>query len=112
MSIDESAKVEQPTIDFTIERNTSSRFYLPEIVVFQHANFEGWEYRTNLNHSYVGNSKNDRISSIIVVSGTWEFFRDINFQGPSRRLREGYYPILEAVQIPNDSISSFKAVGL
>src|SRR5262249_60376195 len=63
------------------------------------------------NFSYVGDFWNDKISSIIVVSGTWQFWRHANFQkGPGDTdwiLRPGYYPWVEAAGISNDQISSF-----
>ncbi|HEY7078920.1 MAG TPA: peptidase inhibitor family I36 protein [Nitrososphaeraceae archaeon] len=42
----------------------------PEIVVFEHKNFGGAEWRTNLGWSYAGDFWNDKISSVIVISGT------------------------------------------
>lgn len=86
--------------------------HLPEVVVYFDKDYGGAEWRTNLSYSYVGSAWNDQISAIIVVSGTREFFRDINFGGPSKQLGPGYYPWVEAVGIPNDSISSFKAISL
>ena len=50
----------------------------PEIVVFQDINFGGAEWRTNLGYSYVGDDWNDKISSVIVISGTWQFFEHAN----------------------------------
>jgi hypothetical protein len=86
-------------------------FMLPEVIVFWDINFGGESWRTNLNYSYVGGHWNDQISSIIVVSGTWQFWRNANFQpGPGDRdwiLGPGYYSWVEAVGIPNDQISSF-----
>jgi hypothetical protein len=92
---------------------------LPEIVVFMDANFGGEEWRTNLDYTYVGSHWNDQISSIIVVSGTWEFWSGANYtidynvgwpqSGP---LTPGYYPGVEAqpVVMTNDSISSFQCI--
>lgn len=79
----------------------------PEVVVYEHANYGGAEWRTNLNHSYVGDWWNDKISSIIVVSGTWRFFEHINYGGAFWDLGPGYYSWVEAANIPNDMISSF-----
>src|SRR5262249_49943885 len=63
------------------------------------------------NFSYVGDFWNDKISSIIVVSGTWQFWRHANFQkGPGDTdwiLRPGYYPWVEAAGISDHQISSF-----
>ena len=62
---------------------------LPEVVVFEHDNFQGWEYRTNLAVSYIGDDWNDQISSIIVVSGSWRFYADVDFGGRYVDLRAG-----------------------
>jgi hypothetical protein len=86
-------------------------FLVPEIVVYEHTNFGGASWRTNLNYSYVGDSWNDKVSSIIVVAGTWQFWRHSNFvAGAGDRdwiLGPGYYSWVEAFGIPNDQISSF-----
>jgi Beta/Gamma crystallin len=87
---------------------------VPEVVVFQDIAFGGDEWRTNLNYTYVGSSWNDEISSIIVVSGTWQFYSDADYGGSfSRAIGPGYYPFVEDefVNIPNDSISSFQVVS-
>lgn len=59
--------------------------------------------------SYVGDFWNDKISSIKVYSGTWEFFEHANFQGRSFQLTPGQYPWVTNAW--NDMISSFKQVG-
>lgn len=86
--------------------------HLPEIVVYEHADFAGAEWRTNLSYSYVGDDWNDKISSIIVVSGRWEFYVDANLQTLAGTLDPGYYRFVADVGIPNDSISSFRAIAL
>jgi Beta/Gamma crystallin len=86
----------------------------PEVVLYQDINFGGGEWRTNLGYSYVGDSWNDTISSIIVVAGTWQFWRDRDFQGVGDQpwiLGPGYYSWVEAVGIPNDTISSFLPIA-
>jgi Beta/Gamma crystallin len=87
---------------------------LPEIVVFKDANFHGDEWRTNLDYTWVGSDWNDTISSIIVVSGTWQFYTDANYGGEhSNLLTPGYYPWVQdpSVNIANDSISSFQVIS-
>jgi len=59
-------------------------------------------------YSYVGDFWNDKISSIKVYSGTWEFFEHANFQGRSFQLTPGEYPWVTSTW--NDMISSFKQV--
>lgn len=58
--------------------------HLPEIVVYQHIDYGGWNFRTNLNVIYIGDSMNDQISSFIVVSGRWQFFRYRDFADPTK----------------------------
>lgn len=60
-------------------------------------------------YSYVGDFWNDKISSIKVYSGTWEFFEHQDFQGRSFRLTPGEYAWVTNEW--NDKISSFKQVG-
>jgi Beta/Gamma crystallin len=53
---------------------------------------------------------NDKVSSIVIVSGRWQFFKDTGFsgaQGPV--LGPGLYPVLPK-GIDNDSISSAQVV--
>lgn len=88
----------------------------PEIVVFQDINFGGNEWRTNLDTSYVGDYWNDTISSVIVISGTWQFFENANLGrdgGASTIVGPGYYSFVEnpAFNMQNDSISSFQVVS-
>ena len=46
---------------------------LPELVVYDHTGFKGAYARTNLSFHFIGNFWNDRISSLIVVSGSGDF---------------------------------------
>jgi hypothetical protein len=85
---------------------------IPEIVIYSEDNFEGFEYRTNCNADYVGKLFNGSVKSIIVVSGTWEFYKDADFKvgtqskgGFSFVLTPGYYETLERT-----NFSSFKCI--
>jgi hypothetical protein len=56
---------------------------------------------------------NDRVSSFVIVSGTWLFFKDENFrslQGNVEGLGPGLYPSVNAVGIDNDALSSVQLV--
>lgn len=87
--------------------------HLPEIVVFQHIDFGGWNYRTNLNVSCIGEGIGDQISSFIVISGNWQLYRHMNFEDPVGPVfGPGYYHWVEEVGVPNDQVSSFQCVGL
>jgi hypothetical protein len=88
---------------------------LPEIVVFEHRDFGGAEWRTNLGWRNLGDFWNDKISSIIIISGTWQFFEDSDFQpGHNRTFGPGYYSFVGNGNFfpgSNDSISSFTIVS-
>jgi hypothetical protein len=84
---------------------------MPEIVIYEHINYGGAEKRTNLNYTYVGDWWNDKVSSIVVVSGTWRFYLNANYQGPYWDLSQGWYNWVENVKIPNDVISSFQVIA-
>ena len=93
-------------------------FIFPEVVVYRDADYGGGDWRTNLTQvKYVGDSWNDCISSIVVVSGTWTFYADADFNageaggGIQKTLGPGYYPWVEAEDIPNDTISSFQCIS-
>jgi hypothetical protein len=88
---------------------------MPEVVLFEHSNFRGAH-----KHVFVAepdldrdddNFFNDRVSSIVIVEGEWEFYRDDNFRnqlGPT--LGRGTYARVTDVDIPHDSISSLRPV--
>ena len=57
---------------------------------------------------------NDRVSSFIIISGTWQFFKDENcrsLQGPIEGLGPGRYNSVNAVGIDNDALSSVKLIA-
>jgi hypothetical protein len=62
-----------------------------------------------------GRNWNDKVSSLVIVSGRWQFFRDINYAPAplpfAGGLGPGVYSWVEAVGIDNDSISSVRVVG-
>lgn len=80
---------------------------LPEVVLYESPNYEGYALRTNLNHRRLSSQLNDSISSIIVVRGTWRFYRDADYKGDFWDLTVGYYPRIGSV---SDVISSFQCV--
>jgi hypothetical protein len=93
-------------------------YIFPAIQVFADAGFvplggvsislpPGWGY------SYVGDEWNDIISSVIVYSGTWQFFENAGFGGASATVGPGWYPFVEDPQfnMRNDTISSIACVS-
>ena len=66
--------------------------------------------RTNLSFHYLGDFWNDRISSLIVVSGVWRFYRDEYYKGDHWDLGPGFYECFFTEKGPDDVISSFQAI--
>jgi hypothetical protein len=87
----------------------------PEVVLYTGRNFEGDSWRTNLSYSQVGNYWREVISSIIVVSGIWEFCSGPSFTEISCRLCPGYYPDLgeafSQAEVCQRGIMSFRCVS-
>jgi hypothetical protein len=93
-------------------------YILPSVIVFRDVNFDfdneaifslppGWGY------TYVGDNWNDTISSVIVFSGTWQFFEIAGFQGGSATVGPGWYKFVEDPQfnMQNDTISSILCIS-
>ena len=80
---------------------------VPEVVVFHDSRYEGIEKRTNLNNYMMGKDFDNKISSIIVVRGTWRFYRDIGYRGQYWDLEPGYYPVIGTA---DDTFSSFQCI--
>ena len=86
--------------------------HLPELVVYDHIGFGGAYARTNLSFHFIGDFWNDRISSLIVVSGVWRFYRDEYYKGDYWDLGPGYYESFFTEKGPDDVVSSFQAIAL
>lgn len=105
------------------ERETTRRFKtvefpipvgcrIPEIVIYDEENFKGNSYRTYFNLSYVGEEMNDKIRSIVVISGTWQLYKDAGFRVKlGEPLFPGYYPNLKSYDVDNKGISSIKCIN-
>ena len=89
---------------------------MAEIIIFEDHNFRGshrhlYQSEPNLDHSD-DNSLNDRVSSFVVTSGRWQFFRDDNYKGiPSPIFGVGLYANVEMAGIPNDSVTAVKLIS-
>lgn len=79
------------------------------VTLFEHVNFNGDSFDIRRDVPWVGDRWNDRISSIVVDAGVWEFFEDINYGGRSFRMGPGERPSMG--QFWNDRISSFRCIG-
>lgn len=84
---------------------------IPQMVVFDNENFLG-------DHTHIfGNMKDlgkwgNSISSMIILSGTWEFFDDEDFKGTKMgTLGPGMYADVAAKGLKNNSISSIRLVS-
>jgi hypothetical protein len=86
--------------------------HLPEVVIYDHICFGGAYARTNLSFHFIGDFWNDRISSLIVVSGVWRFYRDEYYKGDHWDLGPGYYESFFTAKGPDDVVSSFQAIAL
>ena len=85
---------------------------MPEIVVYDHVGFKGAYARSNLSFHFLGDFWNDRISSLIIVSGVWRFYRDEYYKGDHWDLGPGFYECFFKDKGPDDVISSFQAIAL
>jgi hypothetical protein len=90
----------------------AGNLHLPELIIYDHTGFKGAYARTNLSYHFLGNFWNDRISSLIVVSGVWRFYRDEYYKGDHWDLGPGFYESFFSAAGPDDVVSSFKAIAL
>lgn len=79
---------------------------LPQIHLFDDDNFRGDELDifgegTPAIGRDAGKGWNDDVSSVVVVSGTWELFTDNDFQDRKLTLVPGTYPSIEACGMGN-----------
>jgi hypothetical protein len=109
----EAVKIKNDDMSSLQPTDPSGLASVPHVVLFEHANFHGahkhvFGPESNLNAGD-DNFFNDKVSSIVVLAGTWQFFRDAGFQGPYPTvLGPGLYPWVEAVSIKNDDMSSLR----
>src|SRR5918993_329659 len=85
----------------------------PEVIIYEHANFGGEQQSIKESVPNVW-SWNDKISSVIVKSGTWQFFEHENYGSPSsKQVGPGYYEYVEIPEfnIRNDNITAIKAIS-
>lgn len=97
--------------ELTSEEAATIKGAFGDVELFEDINYGGDRWRTTLGYDYVGDKWNDKVSSIIISSGTWDFYADSYQRGFHQVLGPGAYPWVENVGISNDSISSFHQVG-
>jgi hypothetical protein len=81
------------------------------VELYNDSNFRGKLVETNSDTANVGDSVNDRVTSIIINEGTWKFFTDSQYRGVSADFGPGRHPNIGLGTIPNDSITSFRRIG-
>src|SRR5829696_6676682 len=87
----------------------------PKVIVYEHNNFSGEQKQFNGSVPNIGPYWNDKISSVKVISGKWQFFDHENYDGAnSKQVGPGDY---NDVNIPEfnstgDTITSFKVISL
>ena len=102
----------RPTVPTTVVTGVA---ILGHVIVVEHSNFHGrhrhiFNSEANLN-ALEDSDFNDRVSSIVVVSGNWQFCRNFNFADAYPPiLGPGMYPSVSDVGILNDDISSMQLV--
>ena len=84
-------------------------------ILFRHRHFRGNHRHFFTAEPYLNKSEDrtlhDSVSSIVVVEGRWEFFRNRNFDGRyAQVLGPGTYSDVEAVDIQNDDMPSLRPV--
>jgi hypothetical protein len=79
------------------------------VILFEHAGFHGNHKHILMSNGNL-NSFNDKTSSIAVLSGVWDFYKDASFRTLMAQLRPGAYPSVTAVGIANDTLSSVQLV--
>jgi hypothetical protein len=86
-----------------------------EVILFEHNDFRGahkhvFDAEANLGDP-IDNFFNDKVSSLVVVSGEWLFYRNANFNTPYPRiLAPGRYANVTDVGIQNDDMSSLRSL--
>lgn len=94
---------------------TPGRARAAEVILYDLVNFQG-EHRTltNSEPSLTALGFDNDVESIRVVSGTWSFHRDDDFQndhGPPIELGPGDYPDIQQLGFPQDKMSSVRLVA-
>ncbi|MBD7911456.1 MULTISPECIES: beta/gamma crystallin-related protein [Clostridium] len=81
-------------------------------ILFEHDNFKGAHLHVfNGVDSLSQYGFNDIVSSFVVLSGRWQFFRDDQFQFPYEGVfGPGVYSWVENYGIKNDDLSSLRCV--
>lgn len=80
-----------------------------DLTVYEHTNYRGESLRLRADTPVLEARWNDRISSVVVSAGTWEFFEHVEYRGAVSRLRPGRYSW--AGDRMDDQVSSLRCVA-
>ena len=81
-----------------------------EITLYEHDNFAGAQMTLRgYTPNFVNTGFNDRVSSLVVTSGTWELCTDAEFKGTCTTFVQGEYPTID--KRLNDRFSSAREIG-
>ena len=98
----------------SVERELQMAAPDDHIIVFEHANFRGHSRDIFFNEPDLShpddNTLDNKISSFVIIKGSWEFFLNTYFNTPCGvTIAPGAYATLPA-GITNDAVSSLRAV--
>jgi hypothetical protein len=79
------------------------------VELYEHANYRGQSVKANGSSNLKSQGFNDKVSSIIIHRGRWEFCVDADFRGQCMTMGPGRYENLRESG-HNDDISSFRAL--
>lgn len=81
-----------------------------EVTLYEHDNFGGAQLTLRgYTPNFVNTGFNDRVSSLVVTSGTWELCTDAEFKGTCTTFLPGEYPTID--KRLNDRFSSAREIG-
>jgi hypothetical protein len=86
---------------------------IPHVILFEHHNFQGrhkhiFQNEPNLK-SDSSNSFDKLMSSIVVLEGSWDFFKEPNFKnGTGLTATPGLYPLASELEIMEKGVSSLR----
>ena len=85
---------------------------LAQVTFYEHDNYQGRTFSTEREVSnFLEFGFNDRASSVVVTSRSWEVCDNIDFGGRCVVLSPGKYPSLQAAGL-NDRVSSVRTVAV
>ena len=82
-----------------------------DIALYEHDNYNGRRFAATTSVTDLARAGfNDRASSLVIGSGSWQVCADAYFRGRCVNLERGDYPSLRAIGL-NDQVSSVREIG-